>query len=81
MKKISDVVVERLLKFMGEQNLTQYKLSRLSGVPFATIKSIMQRRTKDITLKTIIMLSDGFGISASEFIDDKSFLAENLNLD
>lgn len=81
MKNISDVVVERLCKFMGQRNLTQYKLAQLSGIPFATIKSIMQRRTKGITLKTIIMLADGLQISPSEFIDDSSFYAENLNLD
>ena len=81
MKTINDVVVERLCKFMGERNLTQYKLSQLSGIPFPTIKSIKQRRTKGITLKTIIMISDGLGIKPSEFIDDPSFLADNLNLD
>ncbi len=81
MKSISDVVVERLCKYMGERNITQYKLSQLSGIPFPTIKSIMQRRTKGITLKTIIMLSDGLQISPSEFINDPSFLAENLDLD
>lgn len=81
MKTINDVVVERLCKFMGERNLTQYKLSQLSGIPFPTIKSIMQRRTKGITLKTIIMISDGLSIKPSEFIDDPSFLADNLNLD
>lgn len=81
MKTINDVVIERLCKFMGERNLTQYKLSQLSGIPFPTIKSIMQRRTKGITLKTIIMISDGLGIKPSEFIDDPSFLADNLKLD
>lgn len=81
MKTISDVVVERLCKYMGEQNLTQYKLSQLSGIPFPTIKSIMQRRTKDVTLKTIIMLSDGLGISPSEFINDPAFSIDNLKLD
>ena len=81
MKSINDVVVERLCKYMGERNLTQYKLAQLSGIPFATIKSIMQRRTKGITLKTIIMLADGLNIAPSEFIDDKCFLAENLKLD
>ncbi len=81
MKTINDVVVDRLCKFMGEQNLTQYKLAQLSGIPFPTIKSIMQRRTKGITLKTIIMLADGLGITPSEFINDKSFLAENLELE
>ena len=81
MKSINDVVVERLCKFMGERNLTQYKLAQLSGIPFPTIKSIMQRRTKGITLKTIIMLSDGLNIKPSEFIDDPAFFAENLKLD
>ena len=81
MKTINDVVVERLCKYMGEQNLTQYKLAQLSGIPFPTIKSIMQRRTKGITLKTIIMLADGLNIKPSEFIDDPAFLAENLKLD
>ena len=80
MKSINDAIVERLCKYMGEKNLTQYKLSQLSGIPFPTIKSIMQRRTKDITLKTVIMLADGLGISASEFISDELFSPNNLDL-
>ncbi len=81
MKLLTDAVIERLFKYMREQNLTQYKLSQLSGIPFPTIKSLMQRRTKGISLKTIILLSNGLSISPSEFLDDKSFLAENLDLD
>ncbi len=80
-KTLNDAVVERLCKYMGERNLTQYKLSQLSGVPFPTIKSIMQKRTRGISLKTIIMLSSGLNISPSEFINDKMFLAENLDLE
>jgi len=48
MKTLNEIVVSRLNKYMGEQNLTQYKLAKLSNVPFPTIKSIMQRRTKSI---------------------------------
>ncbi len=81
MKLLSDVFVERILKLMGEQNLTQYKLAQQSGLPYATIKSIMQRRTKGISLKTIIMLSEGFKMTPSEFLNDPSFLPENLELD
>lgn len=80
MKNLNDIVVERLLKYMNEKNLTQYKLAKLSNLPFATIKSIFQRRTKGISLKTIILLAHGLEISPSEFIDDKSFFAENLDL-
>ena len=81
MKSVNDAVVDRLCKYLGEKNLTQYKLSQLSGVPFPTIKSIIQRKTKNITLKTIIMLADGLNISSSEFLNDSSFLAENIDLD
>lgn len=80
MKNLNDVVVERLCKYIGQLDITQYKLSQLSGVPFATIKSIMQRRTKNITLKTIIMLADGLNITPSEFINTDEFLAQNLDL-
>lgn len=78
---LNDAVVERLYKYMGEKNLTQYKLAQLSGIPFPTIKSIMQRRTNGISLKTIILLADGLGISPAELIDDESFLAKNLDLE
>ena len=44
MNSIGDVIVNRLIKYMNEKNLTQYRLAQLSGVPFPTIKSIMQRR-------------------------------------
>ena len=81
MKKLTEVVIDRICKFLGERNLTQYKLAQLSGIPFPTIKSIMQKRTKGITLKTIIMLADGFGITPSEFLNDPSFSAQNLDLD
>ena len=81
MKTINDVIVERLCKLMGEKNLTQYRLAQISGIPFPTIKSIMQKRTKNITLKTIIMLAYGFNMSISEFLNSPAFMAENLDLD
>lgn len=81
MRSLNNVVVARLNKYLNDYKLTQYKLAELSGVPFATIKSIMQRRTKTINLKTIILIAHGLGIKPSEFIDDDSFLANNLNLE
>ena len=81
MKTLNDVVVEKLCKYMEERNLTQYRLALLSDLPFATVKSIMQRRTKGISLKTIILLAKGLQITPSEFIAGDAFLADNLDLD
>ncbi len=81
MKTINDAIVERLYKYMNEQNLTQYKLAQLSGVPFPTLKSIMQRKTSNITLKTVILLARGLNISLNEFLDETIFNCNNLDLE
>lgn len=81
MKTLNDAVRERLLKYMGERDLTQYRLAQISGVPFPTLKSIMQRRTKGMSLKTIILLADGLNVSLSEFFDDECFSIDNLVLE
>ncbi|MBQ8522719.1 MAG: helix-turn-helix transcriptional regulator [Clostridia bacterium] len=81
MKTLNDVVVEKLCYYLGKEGWTQYKLASECGIPFSTIKSIMQKRTKGIELKTIILLAHGLKIKPSEFIDDDKFLAENLDLD
>ena len=83
MKTLNDMVVERILKYLGEKddNWTQYRLANESGIPFSTIKSIMQKRTKGVDLKTIILIAHGLKIKPSEFIDDEGFLAENLDLE
>ena len=66
---------------MGEKDMTQYRLALQSGVPYPTIKSIMQRRTKDINFKNLYMLVFGLGISIQEFFDDEAFAPENVDLD
>lgn len=81
MKTLNEVVVEKLLFYMDELNISQYKLAQLSTIPFPTIKSIMQRRTKGITLKTIILLAHGLGVSLNEFLSDEAFSLENLILE
>lgn len=81
MKNINNAIVERLCYYMDKRNITQYRLAQLSGVPLPTLKSIMQRKTKNITLKTIILLANGLQVKLSEFLDENIFNVENLNLD
>ena len=44
MKTISEILVSRINKFLGEKNMTQYELAEKSCVPYSTIKSIMQKK-------------------------------------
>lgn len=79
-KTVCTVLVARLLKIMHQKNITQYELSLLSNVPYPTIKSMFQGRTKNADFTTIIKLAYGLGIKPSELIDDDKFNAEYLEL-
>ena len=77
MRELNEIVIDKLNKYMNEKNISQYQLASLSGVPYPTLKSIMQRRTNDIKLKTIVMLCSGLGITIKEFIGD-DFSMDNI---
>ena len=81
MKTLNDVVIDRINHYLNGPIQTLYTLAEISGVPYPTIKSIMQRRTKGITLKTVVMLARAFQISVSEFFNDEAFIYENLDLE
>lgn len=67
--------IEELLKLKG---MTRYRLALKSGLPHSTLKNIMQCTIKDNRLSTVIMLSIGFDMTVSEFLDSPLFYEENL---
>lgn len=81
MKTLNEMVIDRINYYLGKTYNSQYMLAEVSGVPYPTIKSIMQKRTKGITLKTLVMLARGFRISVSEFLSDEFFQYDNLDLE
>lgn len=42
---------------------------------------IMNERNKNVTLKTIMQLARSFDMTLLEFLDDKLFTEENIDLD
>lgn len=81
MRNISEAVTIRLKELLDERELSVYKLERRSAVSHDTLKSIMKGKTKGVNLKTLIALSDGLGITVSEFLDSELFSYDNLNMD
>lgn len=81
MRNISEAVTIRLKELLDERGLSVYKLKRRSAVLHDTLKSIMKGKTKGVNLKTLIALSDGLGITVSEFLNSELFSYDNLNMD
>ncbi len=80
MKKLNDAIVARINQLSGN-SLTQYELSKRSGIPYPTIKSIMQKRTKGIDFRTVILLAKGFDMPLTQFLNSPLFNADTLDLE
>lgn len=78
---ISQAVAIRIKELLKAQQLTQYKLEHKACLSHDTVKSIMKGKAKGVNLKTLVAISDGFGMTVSQFLDSELFLYDNLNMD
>ena len=71
----------RISNLLLENKMTLYRLEQKSGILHGTMMCIMNERNKNVTLKTIMQLARGFDMTLLEFLDDKLFTEENIDLD
>lgn len=71
----------RVSNLLKEKKMTLYRLEQKSGILHGTMMCIMNERNKNITMKTIYQLARGFDMTFKEFIDDKLFTSEELEID
>lgn len=77
---VCQAVKKRIDKLLTEKNMTLYKLERASGILHGSMMCIMNERNKNVTLKTVMQIANGFEISLLEFLDDEIFRDEDLEL-
>jgi transcriptional regulator with XRE-family HTH domain len=70
---ISQFVVGRIYELCRERKITPNALSYLSGVPQATVKSILNGESKNPGIVTIKKICDGLEISVMEFFDTPAY--------
>lgn len=67
------VIAERIRQLCDERHITPNKLSTISAVPQATIKSILNGESKNPGAVTIKKLCDGLEITLGEFFSTAAF--------
>lgn len=63
------IIAKRIEQLCKEKDLSYYMLSYKSSVPITTIMNIVNCRTQNPGVCTILKLCEGFKISASDFFD------------
>lgn len=73
--KLSDAIYNRIHFFMKKNNITSlWELYKATGIPKATINSLLGSRKTDIPkLTTLSQICDGLNTNLQDFFDDPSF--------
>lgn len=78
---VNDAVAKRVAYLLSEKGMTQYRLEKLSGIQHGSMQCIMNGKNKTVTLSTVMMIANGFGMTLLEFLDDDMFLYDNLEVE
>ena len=78
--EISQAVALRIDELLKEKKITRYKLAQKANLSPETVKSIVKNKAKGVTLKTIILLAEGFDMTAAEFLDSPHFNRDNFDI-
>lgn len=68
-----EAIANRIRSLCQERNITPNKLSSISAVPQATVKSILNGESKNPGVVTIKKLCDGLEITLGEFFGTLEF--------
>lgn len=71
--KLTNAVAIKVNSLMKEHNITQYRLSALSGIPQTTLSSLRKVRSSTVKLSTIYGICCAFELELVDFFDDPIF--------
>lgn len=78
---VNDAVAKRVTQLLAEKGMTQYRLEQQSGIQHGHMQWIMSGKSRTVTLSTVMMLANGFGMTVIEFLNNDMFLFENLEVE
>jgi transcriptional regulator with XRE-family HTH domain len=70
MVDLGEAIANRIKELCQERGISINKLALLSGLTQSTVDSILRGKSKNPQLATLLKISEGLGISVSEFLDD-----------
>ncbi|MCL2675524.1 MAG: hypothetical protein FWE84_02910 [Firmicutes bacterium] len=78
---VNKAVALRISELLHKNRLTQYRLEINSGLSHSRIGCILREKNKTVTLSTVMLLAQGFGMSLIEFLDNPYFAFDRLEIE
>lgn len=79
--KLLKAVAMRTSSLLIKNKMSQYSLSKKSGLTKQAIANIINEKYDSIKLDTVIKIADGFNMTFQEFFNDDIFTRENLDVE
>jgi transcriptional regulator with XRE-family HTH domain len=73
MVTMAEAIIVRIKELCEKRHITIMKLAELSNVSQSTINEVMQGRSKHPRIITLKKISNGLGMTLSEFFDHEIF--------
>ena len=71
--KISEAIAQKILNIIKEKDITVNKLANICCLTQSTVDSLINGKSKNPNLLTIIRICDGLNITLKDFFDDEIF--------
>lgn len=71
--QIADAVKERIINLCHDNNISINKLAVMSGQTQSTLQSLIDGKSKNPKLLTLVRVCDSLNITLKEFFDDDLF--------
>lgn len=71
--KISEAIAQKILNIIKENDITINKLSNICCLTQSTVDSLINGKSKNPKLLTIVRICDGLNITLKDFFDDELF--------
>ena len=78
--KLAQAVGIRTKELLFHNNMTQYRLVKITCLNEKTISDIIHGKTTDIKFSTIYLISDALNITIQEFLNSPVFNMDNLEI-
>lgn len=78
---VNKAVALRTCELLNEKSMTQYRLEQNSGLSHSRLGCILKEKNKTVTLSTVMLIAQGFGITLIEFLDSPFFDLDKLEIE
>lgn len=75
---LSEALAARIEELLKEHDISQYRLSQVSGVSQATISDIRLQKNEAVNVRILYEIMDGLGLGLNYFFNSPLFERENI---